>query len=81
MCANAFIYCSGKFSQTSDMGMYGTSKLYTLMMRQALQQRLQVSHNGNIAWFTYSHKHSKTSIKSFIPRDKHQAPVELFSLA
>ena len=27
------------------MGMYGTSKLYLLMMSQALQQHLQVSHN------------------------------------
>ncbi|KAL0047126.1 hypothetical protein WJX82_007247 [Trebouxia sp. C0006] len=33
----------GKFSKTSDMGMYGTSKLYLLMMSQALQQRLQGS--------------------------------------
>ncbi len=43
--ASYFMCCSGKFSKTSDMGMYGTSKLYLLMMSQALQQRLQVSHN------------------------------------
>ncbi len=57
--ANAFICCSGKFSKTSDMGMYGTSKLYLLMMSQALQQRLQVSHDGNIPWCTYSQNTAK----------------------
>lgn len=33
----------GKFCKTSDMGMYGTSKLYLLMMCEGLQQRLQGS--------------------------------------
>ena len=33
----------GKNSKTSDMGMYGTSKLYLLMFVPGLQQRLRVS--------------------------------------
>ena len=57
--ASYFMCCSGKFSKTSDMGMYGTSKLYLLMMSQALQQCLQVSHNGNISWCTYSRNTAK----------------------
>ena len=76
VCANSFICCSGKFSKTSDIGMYGTSKLYLVMMTQALQQRLQVSRNCNISWSTKSHIHSKTSTRSLAPKDKHPASVQ-----
>ena len=49
-CAISFAAgCRGKRSKTSDMGMYGTSKLYLLMATKALQQRLQVQcvHSPN----------------------------------
>ena len=41
-----YLCCRGKNSKTSDMGMYGTSKLYLLMFTPGLQQRLRVSHLG-----------------------------------
>ena len=39
---NVHISCRGKHSETSDMGMYGTSKLNLLMFIPGLQQRLRV---------------------------------------
>lgn len=43
----------GKESKTSDMGMYGTSKLYLLMMSSGLQQRLRVSHAEQLLAWTF----------------------------